>query len=115
MKKKMSSSAKIGSMLVPEDSGKADIVDGVDGGDKIRLNVSDYPDLTGIEAGASVSGTWEGTVDDAQDEDGNVFVTPSSMEIELENAADKELSELSNRPGQIFRPTGGGNEDDDEI
>lgn len=119
MKKKMPSSMRMEEMPagiapLPEEHGETDmsVQDMFDGGGKIQLNVSDYPELTGIEPGAPVSGKWEGNADNTPDEDGNVMVTFSTMEIETENKADRELAEMTGKPEQT-----GGNEgeEDDEI
>ena len=111
MKNKMSP-APIGVAPLPEEHGetKMNVQDMMDGGGSIQLNVSDYPQLTGIEAGAEVSGKWNGNVDAAPDEDGNVTVRFSTMEIETDNAADRALEELSNKSEQT-----GGDEGDDEL
>ena len=96
---------------LPQEHGetKMNVQDMMDGGGSIQLNVSDYPKLIGIEAGAQVTGTWEGNVDAAPDEDGNVTVRFSQMEIETENSADLALSNLSGKPEQS------GADDGDEL
>ena len=77
-----------------------------EGEGKTVLNVSDYPELEGIQAGASVKGTWEGTVDSEPDKDGNVPITYNSMELETENAADKALE------GMMAKPEAAGEEEE---
>ena len=62
---------------------------------QVTFSQEEYPQLSGIQVGAEISGKRTGTVAEVA-EDGSVTVNYESTEIETENGADRELSKLKN-------------------
>ncbi len=62
-----------------------------EGVDTHVFDAAAHPELTETKVGDKVSGTWEGTVDSA--EDGQVTVS-MTMTIETQNMADREMERM---------------------
>lgn len=61
-------------------------------GEKTVLSIGKYPELQNAKVGSPVSGSWDGTVESIDGD--KVTVAYSSLDINTENSADKEMDKM---------------------
>lgn len=66
------------------------------------MNVKEYPELEGLEVGAAVRGSWEGSVSAVDGDD--MTIAYDTVNIETENDADRELNKLQGKKKMPMMP-----------
>lgn len=92
--------------------GAADMGDPNESGEgEMNFSTQDYPELQGLQQGASIKVTCEGTVSGTDGDNVSISINPGSCQFETQGAADKAMGEMSKQDNVAPSQNAGAGED----